>query len=798
MSQESTSKDRTPRQVNRSSSGLGRLYRLARKELLEILRDRRTIITLVLMPVLVYPLLGTLVQKFMLNSLAQLPDISYIIGAETEEQADKIEQLLTMGQGEINKKRQRKEALRAARDKQNNQPTETNSYPDSEVQETEKIDRGGLDNQSVREMLESKMKKEPKVSLLLTESLGKTLEELTDEGTIDVGVRFLEPDEVVGQNDKVIFKTENFDLVFRKDTELGPGAAKFITDRIDAVNYLWMEQSLRGALNTLRQNRIGAGLGVGIPFQYSEAAIETGKNTGKPSLLTFIPLMLVLMTMTGAVYPAIDLTAGERERGTMEILISAPVSRMALLFGKFIAVLSVAMLTAIINMSAMMITVYTLGLDSLIFGEEGISYSILVTVFGLLLVFAGFFSAVLLGLTSFAKSFKEAQAYLIPIMLIALAPGLLSLIPDFEMTLPLALAPLLNIVLTARDVISGEFNLVFIAVTVISTVIYGMLALGTAARVFGTDSMLTGGSSSWADFFRRTGVKQDVPSMPTAMLFLAVLFPGFIVLSGLSQRIPGSISQRLIVNALLTVLLFVVLPIGFGRLFRSRSKTSFLLHAPTLPAVIGAICLGAAVWTLAFEIEVLSLTENRLDYLKDVFESIKFDLQKVPLPIKLACLSLAPAVCEEFTFRGFLFSAFRKHVSPLITICVTAVLFGLFHVFVRDALMFERMIPSTMMGLLLGFVCYRTRSVIPGMILHTVHNGLLITMAHYESQLEAWGVGVTEQQHLPVTWLLMAAVPILIGLGLMTSKWVRSGIREGQAPTATPTAIGQAAEQESE
>ena len=60
-----------------------------------------------------------------------------------------------------------------------------------------------------------------------------------------------------------------------------------------------------------------------------------------PSILAFVPLMLVLMTITGAVYPASDLTAGERERGTMEILVAAPVSRMSLLFGKFVAVIVV-------------------------------------------------------------------------------------------------------------------------------------------------------------------------------------------------------------------------------------------------------------------------------------------------------------------------------------------------------------------------------------------------------------------------------------------------------------------------
>ena len=69
------------------------------------------------------------------------------------------------------------------------------------------------------------------------------------------------------------------------------------------------------------------------------------------SLAALIPLILVLMTVTGAVYPAIDLTAGERERGTLETLIAAPVPRLGLLLAKYVAVLAVALLTAVVNLA---------------------------------------------------------------------------------------------------------------------------------------------------------------------------------------------------------------------------------------------------------------------------------------------------------------------------------------------------------------------------------------------------------------------------------------------------------------
>src|SRR5207244_9214524 len=125
------------------------------------------------------------------------------------------------------------------------------------------------------------------------------------------------------------------------------------------------------------------------------------------SLAALIPLILVLMTVTGAVYPAIDLTAGERERGTLEALIAAPVPRLGLLIAKYVAVLTVAILTALVNLTAMTITAHSTGLATSLFGG-GMTVGVVVKILLLLVLFAAFFSAILLALTSYARSFKEA------------------------------------------------------------------------------------------------------------------------------------------------------------------------------------------------------------------------------------------------------------------------------------------------------------------------------------------------------------------------------------------------------
>ena len=171
---------------------------------------------------------------------------------------------------------------------------------------------------------------------------------------------------------------------------------------------------------------------------------------------------------------------------------------------------------------------------------------------------------------------------------------------------------------------------------------------------------------------------------------------------------------------------------------RDRHKTGLL-------GFIGAALLGVSVWTWAYELEVLSLSSERAEEMIEFFSSLKIGFNEIPLPVKLFCLALAPAICEEFTFRGLFLSAFRSRFSAVASVVATAVLFGLFHVFVRDNLFLERFIPSTLMGLLLGTVCLTTRSIYPGMLLHALHNGLMLSLSHYEQSLADMGFGLQEQ-----------------------------------------------------
>jgi ABC-2 type transport system permease protein/sodium transport system permease protein len=486
------------------------------------------------------------------------------------------------------------------------------------------------------------------------------------------------------------------------------------------------------------------------------------------SLAALIPLILVLMTVTGAVYPAIDLTAGERERGTLETLIAAPVPRLGLLLAKYVAVLTVAILTALINLIAMTITAHSTGLAASLFGG-GMTFDVVINVLLLLVLFAAFFSAILLAITSCARSFKEAQAYIIPLMLLCLVPGVLCLMPSLEFKTWMAVTPLVNIVMLGRDLLEGGVVGGLAIAAVCSTLFYIAAAIALAARIFGTDAILYGSQATWSDFVRRPTERQRTASVPTAMLCLALIFPfSFVLANSLAQSQELPMTRRLEIGALITAAVFGGLPILLAMFGRVSASTGLGLRRPGIVPLLGAAILGVALWPAAHETYLLSeslglttLSAKQITAAKAMLEQ----LQTVPLWLVIATLAIIPAIFEELCFRGFIFGALRTRLTGPLAIIASALLFGIFH----EILSPGRLLPSTFLGLVLGWVRFRTLSVWPCMLLHSLNNCLLLSVSYYHDELQARGWGIEEQRHLPITWHAMALVGIIVGIGVLVA-----------------------------
>lgn len=704
-----------------------RAWRLARKELREILRDRRTVLTLILMPLLVYPLLGSVMSKGVVSSFSNAKKLDIHVCFESVREGQLFAAEMLRGDELL------QQSSSARRSGDVTEPDSPNSLT-----------------------FRSEPNLQLSIFILEEQDEGRTLEQQVAEGYADLAVRIRETDPAAAANELGRGLFQDWDLVKREGSALSERGFDAITTRLEAVNNRYLDRLVSlGRIPPVR------------PTTIRSRTVESSAPAAAP-LVTFIPLVLVLMTMTGAVYPAIDLTAGERERGTMEILVAAPVSRMTLLAGKFLAVLVVALLTASMNLISMFATLFALGLENTILGSLNIT--IIVQVAVLMMVFAAFFSAVLLSITSVARSFKEAQAYLVPLMLISLTPGVFALLPDVRITGLMAVTPLINTVLMARDLLQGSVDILMFAIVLISTALYGVLALSLAARIFGSDAVLYGSAGTWSDLFRRPAQPLAKATVPLALSCLAVLFSLFIILGPLPSRLQTTLTVQLLANCVVLVTLFVAVPLAFALFARVSVSSGFALQKTNAASWTAAGLLGGSLWTFLYEIQIGSMTEGRVEFLRELFESLELNLTNVPLWVKLLSLAIAPAVCEEFFFRGFLQNSIRSRASAFLAILSSAVLFGLFHVIVKDALLFERLLPSTLMGVVLGIVFERSRSVFPGMVLHVLHNSLLIMISEYQDQISHLGIGMSTQQHLPRSWLIAATVPIVTAAFLLSRR----------------------------
>lgn len=679
-----------------------RWWRLSVKELREILRDRRTIITLVAMPLLIYPLLGVTLQKLIMSQISRAR-VEYRVALQSHHEEARFRQLFGQGHALIAEREGRR-------------------------LDTDSPSQGTADD--------------PIVELLIPnhDNSAEDISRGVALGEADIAVLF-------GQRPEQ--RVMGMEIVYRASSQTSRDAKRYVEERFRAIN----EDFAKHALADTKP-------AIALPYDIRiESLTQVGHQAGAPmSLATLVPLILILMTVTGAVYPAIDLTAGERERGTLEALVSSPVPRHELLFGKFVAVVTVAVMTAVANLVSMIVTAYASGLESLLFGAAGLSIRLVLMTLSLLFVFAAFFSAVILILTSFARSFKEAQAYLIPVMLVSLAPGIICLLPGIEFNAWLAVTPLANIVLLARDVFDNRAAPVWALATLLSTALYAAVALSAAARIFGTDAVLYGSDGSWADLFRRPESSRPQASLAQAMFALALLFPAFLILGGASARMVHlSIEIRLALNGLITILLFAALPLALTQFSSIPWKSGLAMRGAPPVSFVAAAVLGVSLWPFAYEL-VLLQSPDRVEEFVKLFEYLKAQFDAVPLIWKLITLALLPAACEELFFRGYLQSAFRAEMASWLAVCLSSILFGLFHVVVRDALFFERFAPTCFLGLILGIVCLKTGSVWPGMLLHCVHNGLLLTVSGHTELLKSWGIGNGEEQHLPAVWLIGSSV----------------------------------------
>ncbi len=235
------------------------------------------------------------------------------------------------------------------------------------------------------------------------------------------------------------------------------------------------------------------------PFEIKQENVAPPEKVSGAAIGGFLGYIVILLCFQGAMNPAIDLSAGEKERGTMETILSSPISRVHLVLGKFFLVLTAAITTAGLAVTSMAVSFFiTQKLHT--FDSPGasgrnsfqlhVSTGAIFSIFIMALPLAVMFSAGLLTIALFAKSHKEAQSYIAPLVFVIIIPAIAAMLPGVELTPKLALVPILNVSLLLKDLIAGTYHWNSIAIIFLSTCAYAAVALFLAIKMFQRESVL--------------------------------------------------------------------------------------------------------------------------------------------------------------------------------------------------------------------------------------------------------------------------------------------------------------------
>jgi sodium transport system permease protein len=241
----------------------------------------------------------------------------------------------------------------------------------------------------------------------------------------------------------------------------------------------------------------------GVPVAILKPFTVDRQNVAPPAKVTgnllgaMLPYMIIMLCLTGAMYPALDLTSGEKERGTMETILCCPVGRNNLVLGKFLMILTASLATVLLavlsNGATFVIARHVMAaqLPNLpITTLASVDIKGLGGVLLMLLPVAVFFSAILLMIGLFSKSFREAQSYCGPLMIVAVVPMVIAMLPGIDLNASLAVVPLLNVSLICKEMIGGTWHWGYIALIFGSTCFYAAGSIVAAIRMFHREDVL--------------------------------------------------------------------------------------------------------------------------------------------------------------------------------------------------------------------------------------------------------------------------------------------------------------------
>lgn len=466
------------------------------------------------------------------------------------------------------------------------------------------------------------------------------------------------------------------------------------------------------------------------PVVYSTIDLAKTEEVAGLLLGQILPLILIMGVLLGAIYPAIDSMAGEKERGTLETLFTLPISNLELVMGKYMAVSLCAIVTAILNVVSILMTlIYILSTGNISgqllsnnFNISALSGPLFITLICICL-FAMVVSAVSMCVCSLAKSFKDAQNYITPVMFLVLIPSYASMIPNLNLDRTTSIIPVVNISLLIKSVLSNNANLSLIALVFISNFAFVILSVILLSKLFNSEEILFGNNRNFSFLEKRSNIKKGtMPSVSDGVILYAL---GLVLLIYVGSYIQLKLKMTGIV---LTQVMIISLPLLFAYYIKSDFKKVFSLKLPKIKHLFGAACLWFGTYLLAMVIT--NIIMYYFPQNQEIVEGLNNALFiKNNLLLNLLIVAAMPAICEEIFFRGFILTSFKNNKKSYRgAIIFSGILFGLMH------MDFIRVVPTSILGIAFAYAVCKTNSIGVSMFMHFLNNGFAVVVTHISSK----------------------------------------------------------------
>jgi sodium transport system permease protein len=696
------------------------------REIRDQLRDRRTLFMIAVLPLLLYPLLG--MSVFQLSQFLRKSEPKVVVvGAEELKAGKELPPLIDgdhfaadlfndgTAANWLHLEFVNDSAGEVKPDKHDKTATKENSS---------KADQIPL---SAFELAEARLKTgDVQVVLTFPKGFGKRLND--SHAQIKAQASVVRDKSAAKAADGIEFPTPR--IIFNAGKEKSRAAHM----QVERVIESWRAQIVR---RNLAESRIPAQVTKPFEFEMTDVA----ERNQQQALLwsKILPFVLFIWALTGAFYPAVDLCAGEKERGTLETLLSSPARRIEIVWGKLLTVMTFSTATAVLNLTSLGFTArYVISqLSQLPTADVGESLALppisaALWLLAALLPMSALFSALCLACAAFARSTKEGQYYLMPLLLVSMPLMMLPMAPGTELNLGNSLIPITGVVLLVMALVQGDFAdalRYFVPVCGI-TLICCHLAIRWAVYQFNQESVLFRESERldprrWIVQLIRD--REDTPSLAEAFFCVVLIF---VVKFFMDVAMAANAPDVQTFNYLATVVFVsqvvcIALPaVLMAMMLTGRPlKTLLLDRLPSasacVVALLLAVCLHPIGMLLSGWIQMLYPVQEEVKNKLVSFEAL---LHTAPYPwIPYLMLAVLPALCEELAFRGFILSGLRHLGSKRWAIGLAAVFFGMAHGIIQQSL------SATALGLVIGYIAVQTGSLLPGMLFHVTYNALMFS-----------------------------------------------------------------------